>query len=88
MMIMQKRYLNDYCEWLFDILFELEKRIDPQELSAFQGRFYGRVSEIIFNVWLDAEIKLGKLRKMRLKSCLTSIWKRLIGGKEYSVFKS
>ena len=67
MMIMQKRYLNDYCEWLFDILFELEKRIDPQELSAFQGRFYGRVSEIIFNVWLDAEIKLGKIKKNEIK---------------------
>ena len=67
MMIMQKRYLNDYCEWLFDILFELEKRIDPQELSAFQGRFYGRVSEIIFNVWLDGEIKLGKIKKNEIK---------------------
>lgn len=52
---------------LFDILFELEKRIDPQELSAFQGRFYGRVSEIIFNVWLDAEIKLGKIKKNEIK---------------------
>lgn len=67
MMIMQKRYLNDYCEWLFDILFELEKSIDPQELSAFQGRFYGRVSEIIFNVWLDGEIKLGKIKKNEIK---------------------
>lgn len=67
MMIMQKRYLNDYCEWLFDILFELEKRIDPQELSSFQGRFYGRVSEIIFNVWIDGEIKLGKIKKNEIK---------------------
>ena len=30
---------------------------------------------------LMVRLNLGKLRKMRLKSCLTSIWKRLIGGK-------
>lgn len=67
MLIMQKQYLNEYCNWLFDILFEIEKRIGSQELSKFQGRFYGRVSEIIFNVWLDGEIKLGKISKHEIK---------------------
>lgn len=56
MMIMQKELLNDYCMWLFDILFELGKRIDISELNTFQRRFYGRISEIIFNVWLDQKI--------------------------------
>ncbi|MDO5406079.1 MAG: DUF4422 domain-containing protein [Eubacteriales bacterium] len=63
MMIMERRYLDDYCTWLFDILFELKKRIDMPDLSTFQGRFYGRVSEIIFNVWLDYKIKSGELDK-------------------------
>lgn len=67
MMIMQQQYLDDYCNWLFDILFELEKRINPQELSSFQGRFYGRVSEIIFNVWLDGQIKNGKIKESEIK---------------------
>ena len=53
MFVMSKHMSDQYCEWLFDILFELEKRIDMPELSGFQGRFYGRVSEIIFNVWLE-----------------------------------
>ena len=57
MMIMDKTYLNNYCSWLFDILFELKKRINIPNLSTFQKRFYGRISEIIFNVWLDHEIK-------------------------------
>lgn len=52
MYIMERSLSDAYCEWLFDILFELEKRIGKQSYSAFQGRFYGRVSEIIFNVWL------------------------------------
>lgn len=52
MYIMEKSLSDDYCSWLFDILFELERRVGDKEYSFFQGRFYGRVSEIIFNVWL------------------------------------
>lgn len=62
MMIMEKGLLNDYCSWLFDILFELSKRIDAFRLSEFQGRCYGRISEIIFNVWLDEKIRIGKIK--------------------------
>jgi hypothetical protein len=67
MMIMQRKYLDEYCKWLFDILFELEKRISPQNLSAFQGRFYGRISEIIFNVWLDEQIRTRRIKKNEIK---------------------
>jgi hypothetical protein len=67
MMILEKELLNDYCSWLFDILFELQKRINIPELSAFQGRFYGRISEIIFNVWLDEKIKSGQIKKNEVK---------------------
>lgn len=59
MMIMEKSYFNDYCTWLFDILFELEKGLPEQNLSVFQMRFYGRVSEIIFNVWLKHHVDHG-----------------------------
>lgn len=67
MMIMHKNLLNDYCTWLFDILFELKKCIDMPELSKYQGRFYGRISEIIFNVWLDYQIKNGNIKKNEIK---------------------
>ena len=30
------------------------------DLSAFQGRFYGRVSEILFNVWLEKQKEAGR----------------------------
>lgn len=52
MFIMRKDLADSYCEWLFQILFELEERFKGVNYSFFQGRFYGRVSEIIFNVWL------------------------------------
>ena len=66
MMIMDRQLVDEYCTWLFDVLFELEKRVNEgkvemPELSAFQARFYGRVSEIIFNVWLDHCLRTGRL---------------------------
>lgn len=69
MMIMRKNLFQNYCEWLFNILFELEKRIgeSSKELSFFQGRFYGRVSEIIFNVWLDYQVKSGMISQKDIK---------------------
>lgn len=67
MMIMKKELLNQYCEWMFSILFELEKRLGAEKLDDFQQRFYGRVSEIIFNVWLQKNIEDGKIDKNRIK---------------------
>ena len=66
MMIMERKLLEEYCEWLFDILFELGKVIDMPELSAYQERFYGRVSEIIFNVWLNKKIDSGEISSNQL----------------------
>lgn len=63
MMILPKHLMDDYCLWLFSILFTLENKIDQPELSTFQGRFYGRVSEIIFNVWLDYKLEMNVLKK-------------------------
>ncbi|MDY4479232.1 MAG: DUF4422 domain-containing protein [[Pasteurella] aerogenes] len=53
MFIMRKELVNDYCSWLFDILFELENRISVEQYDSFHARFLGRVSEVLFNVWLD-----------------------------------
>ena len=71
MMIMQKDLLDEYCQWLFNILFELKDRMEGNEkmqnLSVFQSRFYGRISEIIFNVWLERQMETGLLKKDEVK---------------------
>ena len=70
MMIMEQRLFTEYCSWLFDILFELQDRIGKateEHLDKFQGRFYGRVSEIIFNVWLLEQQKKGQIRKTQIR---------------------
>ena len=53
MFIMKKEYLDEYCTWLFDILFELEKKMKHQKYDAFHARFYGRISERLLDIWLD-----------------------------------
>ncbi|OOF58381.1 DUF4422 domain-containing protein [Rodentibacter genomosp. 2] len=64
MFIMSKELVNDYCSWLFPILFELEKRIPADQYSAFHARFYGRVSELLFNVWLK---KYSQSKPLKVK---------------------
>lgn len=66
MMIMDRELMDEYCTWVFDILFTLSKRLNMTELSVFQGRFYGRISEIIFNVWLDQKIQSGEIKKKQV----------------------
>lgn len=62
MFIMRADLVDEYCTFLFDILFELDKQVDTSEYSAFQARYPGRVGEILFNVWLDKRSKEKALK--------------------------
>lgn len=59
MAIMPKAILDEYCTWLFDILGRLENKIDVAGLDAFSARLFGRVSEILFNVWVEKKVEEG-----------------------------
>lgn len=52
MFIMSKDNADAYCAWLFPIIDELFKVVDTNELSPFEARLFGRVSELLLNVWL------------------------------------
>ena len=56
MFLMRADLVDKYCSFLFDVLFELDKRVDTSNYSAFQARYPGRVGEILLNVWLDKEV--------------------------------
>ena len=53
MFIMKKKLADEYCDWLFEILKELENRIEYTSYDAFQARLFGRVSELLLDVWID-----------------------------------
>ena len=50
---MKKDKFDAYCEWLFDILFELEKRLDISDYSDYDARVFGFVSERLIDPWIE-----------------------------------
>lgn len=55
MLIMRNDKLDEYCSWLFPILFELQRRIDPSQYDSFNARYPGRISEMLLDVWLKTK---------------------------------
>lgn len=54
MMICRKKLLDQYCEWLFPVFFELEKHIDLNKYKDnYQKRVYGFLSERMVKVFVD-----------------------------------
>ena len=89
MFVMKKEKLDEYCSWLFDILFELEKRVDNSKYDSFHARFYGRVSELLLDVWLNTnnysykEIRVISMEKVDWLKKGTSFLKAKFTGKKY-----
>ena len=55
MFVMKTTLFDEYCSWLFSILFELEKRIDISSYNQYKARVFGFISERLFNVWLEKQ---------------------------------
>lgn len=53
MFVMSRKKCDQYCRWLFDILEQLERRIDVSGYDEFQARVFGRISEMLLDVWLE-----------------------------------
>ena len=89
MFIMKKEVLDGYCSWLFDILFELEKRVDTTNYTDFHKRFYGRVSELLLDVYINTnnlkyqEVKFMDMDNINWWKKGTSFLKAKFFGKKY-----
>ena len=62
MNIMERKLAVEYLDWLMKVLGEVCKKTDPSKgLSEFDRRFPGRLSELLFNCWLEHEVNMGKI---------------------------
>ena len=53
MQVMKKDLFYAYCEWLFPILFELEKRIDISHYSVQAQRTIGHLAERLLGIYIS-----------------------------------
>ena len=89
MFIMKKNILDGYCKWLYNILFELEKRLGQTSYDQFHARFYGRISELLLDVYIETnklqykEIPVMDMQKINWWKKGTSFLKAKLLGKKY-----
>ena len=87
MFAMKKSLFDEYCTWLFDILFELEKRTSMTGYDTYESRLYGFMSERLFNVWLErqnlkkVEVPVVFLEDINWPKKIGAFLKRKITGK-------
>ena len=62
MFIARKELIDPYCEWVFPILAEVEKREDTTGYTDYHKRFYGFLTERLFDVWMDKQ-------NLKVKEC-------------------
>lgn len=89
MFVMKKELFDDYCAWLFTILFELEGKIDVSQYDAFHARFFGRVSELLLDVYINTnqleykEVKVMDMQNINWIKKGSSFLKAKFLGKKY-----
>lgn len=68
MFIAKKEIFNEYSEWLFDILFEVEKRVEIPN-DVYKARVFGFMGEYLLNVYFNKhkEYKVLKMDMLFIK---------------------
>ncbi len=68
MLIAPKRIYNAYCDWLFSVLFEVEKRVDITGYDTYQSRLFGFLAERLVRVFvLGNEYRIKEVRVGEVK---------------------
>ena len=60
MFVMPFAEFERYCEWLFSILFEVERRVNITGYDPYQRRVFGFMAEHLFTLWIMS-------RKLRIQ---------------------
>lgn len=93
MLYCNRSLFDDYCTWLFDILFELENHIDVDALEGYSRRIFGFLSERLLNVWvLQQNLRVSYADVVQTENTLhdnmTLIRRNITNGIRYKLKKS
>lgn len=70
MIVAKKEIFDDYCKWLFGILFKLEKETKISK-DPYQARVFGFISERMLGIYLEAnQLKIKELNVTKLEENL------------------
>jgi hypothetical protein len=65
MFLMKREIFDSYCQWLFDILFQVEQQVDISGYSQYDSRVFGFLSERLLDIYLEANhISYGEVPVM------------------------
>ena len=54
MFLSKKKVFDQYCEWLYSLMAEIEKNIDLNKYTShYQARVFGFLSERLLQVWVE-----------------------------------
>ena len=70
MFIANKDFYNAYCEWLFSILFEVEKKVFIDHYDDYQKRIFGFMSERLLYIYMlqnKIKFKTAKVKTIDIK---------------------
>lgn len=79
MFFASRNIADNYCRWLFKILFELESRIDISSYDNYQRRVFGFAAERLLRVWVIAneldcrEVHVTNTERMLKERILVSL---------------
>jgi hypothetical protein len=68
MFIAKREIIEEYCDWLFKILFAIKDKIPYESYDAYQRRVFGFMSERLFNVWIRKNAEKIKIKEMAVSN--------------------
>ncbi len=86
--VMKKELYNEYCEWLFPILFETYEHVEDKYYNVQEYRTMGYIAEWFFNIYMNhiqierPELNVKHLKRTMVKGEYTNLTPIKVEGKK------
>lgn len=62
--LMKRKYFDLYMEWLEDILFDIQGKIEISSYDKYQYRVFGFIAERLLNIWICHNYDILKIKEI------------------------